>query len=186
MPREIVVDWITPSGAGKASVFFFTNGNPIGDQRLALATFLGNIDGSLTVGTTWTVRTTGRELDDATGGLVDAWSDATVRTGTGGVGTEPVADSTQVLYQWHTGDIVNGRFLRGRTFIPGLAASNLDSGNLDPAVASGFAGYGTTLISAGVGLGVWHRPQGGAGGQFETTNSCTVWTEFAVLRRRRG
>ena len=186
MPREILVDWTMASGGGKVSVFWFTTGNPIASQRAALNTFLSSLDGSLSSSVAWSIQPTGREVDDTTGTLTGSWSEPTAYSGVGGVGTEQVADATQILYQWHTGEIVNGRFLRGRSFFPGLAASNLTDGNITPAVVTGFTGYGTTLIAAAVGLSVWHRPVGGAGGQREDVDVCTVWPELAVLRRRRG
>lgn len=186
MPREILVDWTTSSGGGKVSVFMCDLAGAVGSQRLALNDFLGALDASMSTGNSWVIRNAGRELDDATGALTGAWSTGLPYNGAGSVGTEEVADATQILFQWHTNVIINGRFLRGRQFFPGLAASNLASGNLSSAVALGFKGYGDTLIASGSGFGVWHRPQGGAGGQFEPTATCTVWNELAVLRRRRG
>jgi hypothetical protein len=186
MVREIIVDWTTQNGSGKASVFYFIEGTPVADQRLSLSACLANIDGGLDNSTVWTIRTTGRELDTATGALTGAWTEATSRTGTGGVSGEPVPDAVQVLFQWHTGEIVNGRFLRGRTFIPGLAAANVVNGNLSAGIVTLFEGYGDTLIATADQLAVWHRPVAGAGGSAEAVSDCTVWPELAVLRRRRG
>jgi len=186
MPREIVVDWTTASGGGKVNVFFFDAAGSVATQRLDLANFLGDVDGSLDNSCTWTIRTTGRDLDDGTGGLVGSWVDATTRTGTGNNATEPVADATQLLFQWHTGVIVNGRFLRGRTFIPGLTASILVGGNVNPGNVTSFDGFAEAFLAASDGFGIWHRPTSGTGGVFEVAQSATVWSELAVLRRRRG
>ena len=134
----------------------------------------------------YVIRTTGVELDAATGALTGQWAEATARVGTGAGGTEPVADATQILVRWKTNTIVNGRFVAGRTYIPGCASSNEVSGNLAAATQSAIAAAGTTLIGSGAGLAVWHRPISGSGGSEQSPNSCVVWEEFAVLRRRRG
>lgn len=186
MPREIIVDWTTASGIGKASVMFFDPAGAIASQRAAISVFLGAVDGSLDNSVTWTVRNTGRELDDSTGVLTGAWTASGTVTGTGNNATEPVADATQVLFQWHTGVIVGGRFLRGRTFIPGLTSSLVVNGNLNSSQAAAFQTMGETFADDAAGFGVWHRPVSGSGGLFASAESCTVWSELAVLRRRRS
>lgn len=186
MPREIVVDWTTSSGAGKVSVFMFDLAAAVGAQRLALNTFLSAVDGSLDNSITWSIRQTGRELSDTTGGLTGAWSTGLVYSGVGNNATESVADATQVLFQWQTGVIVNGRFVRGRTFIPGLTNSLLQNGNLVASQAAAFAALGQTFVNDAANFGVWHRPSSTGLGQFVNANTATVWSELAVLRRRRG
>lgn len=185
MPKEIVVDWVTQNGAGKVSVFWFDTATAIAGQRSALNTFLSAVDGSLDNGVSWSIRQVGRVVDDATGALTGSWTNAVGFTGVGAAVGEPVADATQVLFQWHTGSIVGGRFLRGRTFVPGLAAGQVVNGNLASAQVTGLQAVGNTLATSGQGLGVWHRPTAGLGGSFVPVNSCTVWPELAVLRRRR-
>jgi len=186
VPREIIVDWTTIAGGGRVSVFFFTDGNPIASQRTALATFLGSVDGFLHSSTTWVIRTSGRELDDATGALTGTWTAVTGHGGIGGGSTGPIPDASQVLVRWKTSAIVAGRFLQGRTFLPGLDRANLTDGNLTSSVQTSMSSDAQGLASAGVGLSVWHRPVLGAGGQREDADLGTVWSELAVLRRRRS
>lgn len=185
MPREICVDWVGPQGSGMTTVMFFGTVSTVADQRTALQTFLTSYKANISNVWAYTIRTTGRELDTTTGGLTGAWTETSAKTGTGGVAGQPIPDASQVLYQWRTTHIVNGRFLRGRTFLPGLTATSLTNGNITPGVVTGLQGYGNTLVAAAVQQGVWHRPQGGAGGVFWATDTCTVWPEVAVLRRRR-
>jgi hypothetical protein len=186
VPREILVDWTTASGAGKVSVLWFGTSTAVASQRTALGTMLGSVDGGLDNGVSWSIRQSGREVDDATGGLTGVWSDAASHTGTGGVAGEPVPDAAMMLFRWHTDHIVNGRFLQGRTFIPGLSDGNMVDGNLSSAQVTNMASFGQTLIAAAVQVGVWHRPTSGSGGVFWAADTCTVWEELAVLRRRRG
>lgn len=185
MPREIVVDWTTTNGPGKVSVFNFIEASSVADQREDLETFLGSISGALDSGTSWVIRTSGREWDTSTGGLSGAWTDSAVRDGVGSVGGEPLPDAIQILFKWNTGHIVSGRFLSGRTFIPGCARVNDVDGNLEETLAAALEGNANTLAGAGSQLAVWHRPVSGSGGVAWAVDSATVWREFAVLRKRR-
>lgn len=186
MPREILVDWTTSSGAGKVSVFQFIAASDVAAQRAALAAFLGAVDAELDSGTSWSIRTAGREVLAADGSLLGAWTDSPIYSGVGGISGEPVADSTQALVRWLTDHIVGNRFLQGRTFIPGLSATNLSDGNIDASAGGTIQIAATALIAASVQLAVWHRPIEGAGGVEWAVDTASVNTELAVLRRRRG
>jgi hypothetical protein len=186
MPREILVDWTTASGAGKVSVFWFLTPTAVASQRAALAACLGNVDGVLDNSTSWTIRTAGREVNDATGVLTGVWSDGTSYTGTGARTVEPLADASQLLIQWRTDHIVEGRFLQGRTYIPGLSTEYVTSGNVSPDTVTALGVVVQDLVDAAVQLCVWHRPQEDSLGVAWAVDTATVWNELAVLRRRRN
>lgn len=187
MPREILVDWTTASGAGKVSVFHFIEATPVAEQREALNTFLQACNSTLATSTTWTIRTDGRELSTVTGTLTGLWSDPTEYTGGGpGGNTAVLADATQVLVRWYTDHIVNGRVLRGRTYIPGIFRNVSENGNVYVASRTAIADAGNALAASGKQLAVWHRPKNGTGGVLWAVDTATVWQEFAVQRRRRG
>jgi len=164
---------------------FFDTTIAVSTQRTSLAGFLFSLNGVLDTGVSWTIRTVGRDLSDRTGALTAAWSNGTVHTDTGDVAGEPVPDATQMLFRWSTDVIVNGRFLQGRTFIPGLTDGNMVNGNISSGALPGLVAVGQDLIDDAVGFGVWHRPSSGIGGQFEPATTASVWDELAVLRRRR-
>lgn len=186
MPREIVVDWTTASGGGKNSVFMFGTVSTAADQRIALRNFLQSVDNLLTPANTWSIRQTGREVDPATGTLTGTWTDGTSYTGAGAVAGEPVPDASQILIRWSTGHIVGGRFLQGRTFIPGCVVGNIDDGNLSSAAVTVAANAANQLILDAAQMGVWHRPTSGSGGVWWAADEASCWNELAVLRRRRG
>lgn len=187
MPREILVDWTTASGAGKVSVFHFIEASHVADQRTTLAAFLTACNPTLAASTSWSIRTDGREIDTASGTLAGLWSDPTEHTGSGpGGNTAVLADATQVLVRWYTDHIVNGRVLRGRTYLPGIYRNVSEGGNVYVASRTAIASAGNTLATSGTQLAVWHRPTNGAGGVLWAVDTCTVWKEFAVQRRRRG
>lgn len=184
--REITTEWTMASGTGKLTVMYFGTGAFISAQRTALNAFWTSVKASLDNSVSYNISTTGRELDVATGALTGGWTEATARSGSGSGVTEQVADATQGLIRWQTGIIVGGRFLQGRTFIPGLSIAALSNGNLGGSTISTFQTAANTLISAAVELDVWHRPIAGSGGSASGVTSAAVPAELAVLRRRRG
>lgn len=186
MPREIVTSWFIPSGEPAKTVMYFDDSISVASQRTALGAFWANVDGGLENSVSWDIDTTGRDVDSATGTLLGLWTDTTPVGGTGGVAGEVVPDASMVLIRWLTGIIIGGRFVNGRTFIPGLATANMVNGNLSTGIAALYTGYGNTLAAAGVGFSVWHRPVGGAGGFSAPVDSALCNTEMAVLRRRRN
>jgi len=185
VPREIITQWTTQSGSDHRTIMWFDTAGVIADQRAALNVFWSAVDGVLDSNVSWVIETSGREVADATGTLTGQWSEPTAYGGTGGVAGECVPDAAQVLIRWNTGDIVNGSFVQGRNYIPGLAQANVVAGNLAPSIVTALEGHGNTLSTLINGIGVWHRPILSAGGSFHLATTCEVWSELAVLRRRR-
>lgn len=186
MPTEVIVDWSTVNGPGKVSVFYFDRLAGLTTVRTALASFLTDADGILCNTAEWTIRTTGRVLDDATGGITAAWTETTGHSGVGGQAGEQAADATQVLVRWKTGEISGRRFIQGRTFLPGVAVAAMDDGNLTSGARTTVLTAANNLVASGANLVVWHRPVSLSGGVAASVTATDVWTEFAVLRRRRG
>jgi hypothetical protein len=186
MPREIIVDWTTPSGSGKASVLYFLTATSVASQRAALSTFIEAIQAVQSSQCAYTIRTVGRELSDATGALTGAWSEPTAYTGTGNLAQEPLPDASQALIRWSTNHIVGSRFLQGRTFIPCLTTNGVDDGNVLAATRTTIQNAANALVAAAVQFAIWHRPVGGAGGVAWAVDVAAAQSEFAVLRRRRG
>ena len=198
MPRDVLVDWTTINGSGKVSVFHFLEATPVTAQRAALQTFLQVVASKQTNPTKYTISQSGREWDAVTGALTGAWADATAYTGIGLITGNEVADATQLLVQWQTGHVVNGRFLHGRTFLPGMASAQEVGGNVQGSTLTTIGPAAQALCNANVQLCVWHRPQVPAGtppgnpddvprsgGVVWPATVGQVWTEWAVLRRRR-
>lgn len=185
--REVLVNWTTVAGGGFLNVLYFNDTDPIATQRQALGTMLTSIQSQLTTGTSWTVATSGRVIDDATGTLVGDWNDGTARTGAGTVSTSGTPDATQVLLRWRGTAVINGRRIQGRTFIPGLGGSNVAGGNLSPGAQGIIQNALTTYANTGLQHLLWHRPVNGAGGSSHGFGpaGASVWPELAVLRRRR-
>jgi hypothetical protein len=184
--REILTEWTLPSGSGHLTVMYFPTGPTIADQRTALHTFWTAVKAVQATGAVYNIQTVGRVLDDATGTLTGSWSEASVKNGAGGAGAASVPDAAQALVQWRCGTIVNGRFVRGRTFIPALGQAQTSNGNLAPGAKTVILNAAAALAASASGISVWHRPIAGSGGSIHAPGSVTVWDEFATLRRRRG
>jgi len=186
MPREIITDWHFDSGRDGISVMFFDEAVSVSDQRDDLAVLWGAVDSMLHNGTQWIIRNNGRELDDTTGTLTGVWTDVSTKTGTGAGTVNPVNDAACILLQWQTATVINGRMLRGRTFIPGAEVSTQEGGDLGAGFVSQLNGYMATFLGAGTGFGVWHRPVASSGGSFVASTAGSAWNEFAIQRGRRG
>lgn len=187
MVREILTDWNTPAGGGRVSVMYFDDTVSVVSQRAALATLWTTLEPRLGSTVTWTIRTEGRNLHTGNGQLLGQWEDTTSRTGTGNdAASTVIPDASQVLFRWRTGIVVKGRFLQGRTYVPGMTAASLTSGNVSAAARNEWNTAINTFLGANVGLEVWHRPVNQSGGTTGFVLTGSVWSELAVLRRRRS
>lgn len=186
VPREIIVDWQTDAGSGFRSVLYFQEGTAAADAREQVYNFLVDMSGGLTNSVLWEVEHDSRLLDNATGTLIGMDTDSPNYNGSGADAGQQVADASQVLVRWATGQVINGRFLKGRTFFPGAPITLLNNGNLSPTALGSFGGWVNDFLAAAPTFGVWHRPVSGSGGAFWPVTSGTVWSELAVLRRRRN
>lgn len=184
--NEVIVDWTSTNSPGGLSVMYFKAGSPIAPQRAAIHTMYSGVVARLDNGTAWTVRTSGKIIDEATGTLTGFWNDATAKSGVGTLAGNCVPNASQVLLRWRTATVVGGRLLQGRTFVPGLGASSLDEGQVSAATVTAFQASQAALLAAVPGdLVVWHRPGGAAPGVGISVTAGTTWSELAVQRRRR-
>jgi hypothetical protein len=184
--REVLVDWTAAGNAGGVSVFHCPEaGDTIANNRLHLYTFLKALDAVFASGTSWVIRTDGKVLDDATGSLVDKWTEGTARTSTGSSGTAVVANASQVLVRFNTSSIINGRFLTGRVYLPGASTTVLSNGQVASGTQTTINAAAATFVATTSSYGVWHRPTGGSGGVIHPMTSASTWAELATLRKRR-
>lgn len=127
------------------------------------------------------------QYTESTGTLERVWATPAGAPAVGGVSGSSVARASQALIRWRTDEIVGGRVLQGRTFIPGVPATALtDAGGLSALYQEAFKESADALIddTGGV-LEIWHRPQNGGGGSVGLVTAASVWDQLAVLRSRR-
>lgn len=145
---------------------------------------------------TLTMESTGDKIDEVTGNLVGAWVD---------VPRDPVVGSGAPAYsapvggsvRWESAGIVNGRRVRGKTFLVPLAMTGYGTnGRLTPgAVATAQNAVDAFTTAATPEFGIWTRPRkatvpphkvhAATDGAFTVITSGTVLTNAAVLRSRR-
>ena len=163
------------------------------DATNALADFRTlweNCKTKIATGLTITYDPTVLAIEDTTGVLAGVFSATPVANTTTSGGTAPLPYQTQGLIQWTTGTIINGRRLRGRTFVPapdegdngtgGLPTSSYTS-SIDAAIAGFMAAVAGTVPS------IWHRPSSpgasdGSSGDVVTGDTSATWS---VQRTRR-
>lgn len=193
---QVVTEWTGPQGAGLLNIMHFAATDPAesGPIRAALADFFGGLDGVVSNQYRWDIQTSGKILDPLTGTLVGLWSETTPYGAPGAQSQQPVADATQVLVQWLTLRVLDGRLVRGRQFIPGLANGSLANGNLTSGVRAALGEVASDLVGADVGFGIWTRPRPARAnpprparaGSFTPVAAGSVWSELAVQRGRRA
>lgn len=190
---EVVTDIQTVAGTGMVSVHYFSDGAEPLVAVSAIRTFWAEVAVQCTTSTRFQVRGNGRVVAPETGNLVDFYSVAQPAATVGSQPGGPVADATQGLIQWRTGTVVDGREVRGRTFVPGLQSAALSNGNLSSQANGVLAAAAQNLVGDALGFGIWRRPRvvspsqplPARPGSFEEVTAVSVWSEFAVLRRRR-
>jgi hypothetical protein len=166
---------------------YFSDLTAVDTQMAAVDAFWTAIASLIAEEFDYAIRTEGRELNDSTGVLEDFYA-ATggPYTGGGSSAAQQVPDASQGLVRWLTSNVIAGRRLQGRTFIPGLTQTNISEGNLGTAAQGTITTAAQALVDSEAGLMIWHRPQGGTGGTTAFVTTASVWNELAVLRRRRG
>lgn len=185
--REIITRWTGQNSPGGLSIMYFNETAATAtEQRAALQAFWTGIKGNLTSTTSWSIDPEGREINEANGTLVGAWADGAARVGSGTISSRPVPNASQLLFRWATADVVNGRRIKGRTFVPGFAAELSDGGEVSPAYVATMSTAATNFVFANVGFGVWHRPGEVTGGSHHSATAGSCWRELAVQRGRRG
>jgi hypothetical protein len=130
------------------------------------------------------------EFEPETGNLLAVFQSEQAVLVASGSG-DPLPWATQGLIRWRTGAFIDGRELRGRTFIPALTEGHSTQGRPTAALI--------TILNTAAGavndlLGVWQRPRLASegppvvearDGQIVPVASFSVWTQWAQLRSRR-
>lgn len=164
MVYRIRAQWTgAPVNGPTVSTFYFDD--TLGTQQDcadSVVDFLGNLDDLLTNQITWNLETEVETLDTVTGTLTDV---ATVSTGfgTGTATTEFLPTVTQGLIRWNTGQILNGRVVKGHMFVPGMLESQNDYGRPNAAILSAVETISDNFqTTAGVEFVIWSRTNGAA------------------------
>lgn len=171
-----------PGGSGY-SILYATPG--MGVSGL-IKTFFSSIAAALPSGVSVTTPTEGDQIDEATGTLTGVWTGGAGGT-TVGTGAPHFAAPTGACVTWSTDGIVNGKRVRGRTFlVPLTGDAYQDDGSLRENIRTLMQTAVDTLVSGAAGdLLVWHRPVGGVGGSAHPVVAGRISDRAAILTSRR-
>lgn len=183
---RVVVSWAGGSVAGLAANVLHYAADVGSPNPAAILAAYDAVKANLPNNVTVTIPNSGDLIEDDSGTLIGVWS------GTGGgtvTGTASPAQAAGVgaCITWRTGGIVNGRKVRGRTFLVPYAASQYDQdGTLIPNAVTFTNAFATAMMASGP-LGVWHRPAKGAstGGETWGVVLPIVHDKVAYLSSRR-
>lgn len=188
---RVSAQWSGFPGAPGYSNFHFqsSTGTPdVDDPVAAVRAFFVALQPTLPVSVSIQVLPTVEVLDDTTGSLIDyATASATPAPVTGSSGANFAGPSGGVI-NWITNTVVNGRRLRGRTFVvPMNTGAYQPDGSLTPAALEDLNDAAEVLSGAGFGLGfgILSRPAGGGSISFGEVTGHRVPDLVAVLRSRR-
>lgn len=183
MVKEIIAQYGGPGRNPKLSVWHYEDSLDNDAIKTALQTFYTSVAGTWSNQYSVQIQPTVRILNTATGALVgeSGFTVAPVVIN-GTIAGQPVPDAVAVLFRWNTEEVVGGRFLKGRTFVPGLAVTQLTNGNLTGSVNTSLNNIATTLANDSNGPSIWSQKHGIQ--HFVQTGN--AWGELATQRRRRG
>lgn len=188
---RVTAQWSGFPGAPGYSNFHFqsSTGTPdVAAPRAAVRAFFAALPTRLPNGVTIRVSETVEILDDVTGGLVDYATDDTTLNPVVGTGAGSYAGPSGAVVNWLTNTVVNGRRLRGRTFVVPLASGAYDAdGTLGSPTLANVNDAAAVLSGAGfsLGFGILSRPAGGGAIRFGEVTGHRVPDMAAVLRSRR-
>jgi hypothetical protein len=181
---RIRVAWVGMSGGPSLTTHFF-----VGDDNQAAATearnlvnaFWGVVDNNISSTLSWSIDTTAIVMT-AAGVITNAFPVA-AGTGQGSDTTEKLPDANQGLIRWETGTFINGRRLRGRTFVPGLTEGWVSAGQLSTTAQTNWNTAAATFAVNGTNasLAIWSR----VNSSVSAVDSGSAQLKIAVLRSRR-
>lgn len=182
--NRVRVTWTgTPTVGDGLSTFYFNSavGTPA-QQVSAVNLFLDSVAASYADNLTWATQSDVATLNVGTGAL-EGITSTTVESGAGTDTTDQLSPATQGLLQLLTNQVVGGRLLRGRIFLPGpCEAANSAGGIPLAAYRTDYEDAADVLMNdANTEWSVWSQTHG----VLASISSTSVWTKWAVLRSRR-
>lgn len=166
------------------SVFHFdgdvNSGTVAQDAADAVETWIGTFNDQFATSQSMRVDPEVLGIDISTG-QTNGVETVTTTAINGAGASSQVAQLANYLVRWRTGSFVNGREIRGRTFLPGCSSSSAAAnGEVATAAISAIDAASVTLLANST-LGVYSPANAG----FSTANVASTWNEFASMRSRR-
>jgi hypothetical protein len=155
----------------------------------AVVTFFTAIKALFPTGITWQIPNGGDTIEETTGKLTGTWLGTGGGTVTGTGSSVAFAQGVGARIQWQTGNVENGRRVRGTSYMVPLNSSSFDtSGKLVTSTATTLSNAAAALRDAhGGSLCVWGRPKKKTGtpGYHAPITLVQVPTQTSWLRSRK-
>lgn len=178
--ERIPVLWAGAVGLPGVSVFYGELG---ASANADIKTFFTAVVAMFPSGLTWTIPNTGDTIEDSTGALSSSW--VNVAGGTvAATNASAYAAGCGAYVNWNTGSVVNGRRLKGRTFMAPLVTAMYDAGTITNANLVVLQAAATALVAAGSTV-VWHRPGPLGAGSSANPSAAVCPDQVTSLRTRR-
>lgn len=176
---RIRVEWSGVVGPGVST--FYAQEADAAAALAAVAEFFDDIASLIVPSVTWTFPDVGDVIDISNGQIVGSWSGSSVTPFSGEAGATTRAAGVGAYVRWETPAIVNGRRVRGRTFITELNSGGFENdGTLSSTTLTTLRTAADTL--AGLGLICVYSPTTSGLG---TVSSAVVPDRITALRSRR-
>ena len=184
---RVKATWTSGQGGGPylTQLYFMTAGangtqTEANDAVTAVGTFLGAIDAQVQTGTNWS---TDPEVEDinAAGVLLGTFI-TTPQSGAGAASGQAFPPATQGFINWRTNLVVNGRTLRGRTFIPNVPITQGSGANPSSTYQTLLTNAANAMIAdASTMFAIWSKTHS----TVTQASAGVAGTKWAVLRSRR-
>lgn len=188
---QVKYQWTGPSSPLYTYHYFDAAGGTAQQAATATVNFWTSMMANINSAYAIVLDTEVRTLNEANGDLqaITSVTSASVTGGSGGV----LLDLLQGMLTWRTATVMDGRLLRGRTFIPGIEEGRNAAGGLPEAsFKTAIDGYAFTLINdTNSVLVVWHRPREDhptlpdRDGDFAAVTAGALDTNWSYLKSRR-
>lgn len=178
------------SGLPGLSTFYWLAASPTNTEATAalagVRAYFEAVKAYLSAGCTVSYDTAVAVLEDTTGGLVTLLT-ATAQTLTTSTGALDAPPANQLGLVLNTSTVVNGRVLRGRSFLGPLTTDAFaSSGQIGSGARTALLAGGAALLAVSAAdLAVWHRPTNGSGGLALACTGVGASDKVWVLRSRR-
>jgi len=189
--QKVQCVWTGFSGAPGTTTMYAT---AAADLLAPLRAFLNANVAIFPTGLTITMPGIGDIINDATGELTGTWGPVTSPAPVVGTGVAVYSAPSGVSVQWHTTGIVDGRRVKGRTYlVPWLGLQN-DGSPSPTSLATLSTSLATYLAASAGNMKVWQRPRlASAGPPVVSARAGSSWPVdgsqvgdfMSVLRSRR-
>jgi hypothetical protein len=177
--HQVRVEWSGAPGMPGVSTFYCSG--TISQFRTDLTTAFTADKSLIPADVTITVPNTGSDIDSGTGQVVGTWTSGDPNT-IACTGTGNYSSPVGMVVIWHTGVYLNGRELRGKTFlVPTVASTFSTDGSLNDTDRLGVQNDFNTLAGTTADMVVFSR----TAGAIASVTSATVSDRPAVLTTRR-